>query len=172
MTKAKQRDPASQALVDLRNAMELTQQEFAVDILDCATTTISRYESFGPPKGEMLLKLRGIAHARGLTAIANQFQGIWLEEVKEAIGPYAARVLIGESNAGGLLVATLPPGPGVRAGMDFLTLLQHFESGKEPFKSAAMRIFKSMQEAARAGKEPLEKNIEDMFFGKHASRKR
>ena len=50
--------------------------------------------------------------------------------------------------------------------------ITHFESGKEPYKTAAVKIFKDMQGAARAGKEPLEKEIEDTFFGKHASRKR
>jgi hypothetical protein len=161
MVSERTRSDASQALVRLRESLPgkkgkrgITQQSFATQIYDCAIGTIARWETTDPPAGEALLKLRQIAHEYGLRDIADTFQRVWLEEVHRALGHFAARItLIGEPGTAGLLVATLPAGPGTRAAKDFLTLLQHYESGKEPYKAAAIKIFKAMQDAARTGKD-------------------
>jgi hypothetical protein len=170
MKRKKRRHPASQALIDLRKALgDMTQQDLAVKVLECAVATISRYESFGPPKGEALLKLRDVAHEKGLVEIAGRFQELWLAEVYEGMTGIETKTIVINSDEppSGLLMVSLPDGRAIRAAKDFLTLLQHIASGKEPYKSTAISLFKAMQQAAEAGVKPLEVGIADAFFGKH-----
>ena len=168
MSKTAQRDPASQALVDLRAALGVTQQVLAVKFLDCATTTVSRYESFGPPKGDILLTLRRIAHDHGHDEIAIRFQNLWLKEVHAALGSFAARtVVVGEFGQTGLLVATLENGPAIRASYDFLTLLQYLESSDEPSRAQAAKLFKAMHDTVRAGLDAVPDQISSAMFGRY-----
>jgi transcriptional regulator with XRE-family HTH domain len=85
--KSKRNDPASVLLVDLRKAMKMTQQEFAVQVLQGAITTVSRYESGNPPpRGEVLFRLSDIAHKHGLRELSSQFRVLYLEDVLKAVG--------------------------------------------------------------------------------------
>jgi hypothetical protein len=195
LTKNTPRDPASQALITLRTAMELTQQRFAVEVLKCAIGTVSRYESFGAPKGNVLLDLRAIAKKEALEAgaeaekekdeenvdrliakkdkldqVADTFQRLWLEEVYALLGDDAKSMLI--AGAGKGMLVAFPGNPvGVRASKDFATLLRHSTltaAEHAEYRNAAIRLFKSMQEAAEAGVQPLEKkDIARAFLGTH-----
>lgn len=176
MVLEKERSPASEALIALRKAMTgkkgrpgMTQQDFAVHVLGTSIGTVARYETTEPPKGDVLLKLRSIAKQIRQEDIAETFQRLWLEEVFTLLGQDAKNMLITDPGANrSMLVASVSNGPPLRASHDFLTLVQHYESGKEPYRSAAMAIFKAMQEAASAGVEdPMAKQITDTFYGKH-----
>jgi transcriptional regulator with XRE-family HTH domain len=81
----KQRNATSQAVVNLRKAMGKTQQEFAVFVLDCAISTLARYETSDPPRGEALLKLAEVASSNGLDGLANSFKGFYLGEVASTL---------------------------------------------------------------------------------------
>ena len=55
------RHATSDALIALRQAMKMTQAQFAVLVLDSAITTVGRYETTHPPQGDLLLRLAKIA---------------------------------------------------------------------------------------------------------------
>ena len=90
------RDTASTALVALRTAMGKTQQQFAVEVLKTAITTVARYETSHPPRGEVLLRLATIANeaahgrplkvAEPLLELAGVFHGLYFEEVLRNFG--------------------------------------------------------------------------------------
>jgi len=62
------REAASEALIELRQAMGKTQQEFSTYILNSAINTVARYETTHPPKGDALLRLARIARDAATTA--------------------------------------------------------------------------------------------------------
>src|ERR1035437_2348326 len=87
--KSKRNDPASVALVALRKTMKKNQQEFAVGVLESALTTVSRYESGNPPpRGDVLLRLAGIAYEQNLPDLAKIFQRVWAENLPKIRGSY------------------------------------------------------------------------------------
>jgi transcriptional regulator with XRE-family HTH domain len=107
--KSARNDPGSLALVSLRKEMRMTQQEFAVQVLDSALTTISRYESGNPPpRGPVLIRFRDIAREQGLMGLADQFQAVWLQDAHKILGPEVA-TLVKEEDESGFLVASLDP---------------------------------------------------------------
>jgi transcriptional regulator with XRE-family HTH domain len=70
----KQRTATSQALIELRKAMGLSQQRFAVEIMNVAVPTIGRWESNAPPESpEALERLAAIAYAMGDVRIGSIF---------------------------------------------------------------------------------------------------
>lgn len=85
------RQPVSQALVDLREGLEMSQQRFAVEILNCAVGTVARYETFAPPKGEMLLRLMSIAAEAKMQPQARVFEEAWREEIDALWNSYQPR---------------------------------------------------------------------------------
>jgi hypothetical protein len=162
MTKSTERHPASQALIDLRKALgKMTQQDFAVKVLECATTTISRYESFGPPKGDALLKLRAIALKHDLVQIAKRFQDLWLEEVNRTLGP-GVRTYVMERGSG-LLVASLPDKEAIEFAEIFLAVLDQLDSKDkdEKFRQNALSILSSTREAVRRFDPPGTHDLRD-----------
>jgi transcriptional regulator with XRE-family HTH domain len=72
---------ASDALIALRKALGKSQSEFALELLDTAVTTVSRYETSNPPVGKVLLRLAKIADTHGLFHIRDLFRGIYIEEI-------------------------------------------------------------------------------------------
>ena len=177
MTKTTERHQASQALIDLRAALEVTQQGLAVNFLHCATTTVSRYESFGPPKGNMLLELRAIAKKEAMKAtpdkkekleeIAERFQRLWLEEVYALLGPDAKSMLIMDPSVQRGMLVAFPQKFGMRAARDFCTLLGHAESDKPQYRDPATKLFKAMEKAAAVGRDAVALQIDDMFSGRN-----
>jgi transcriptional regulator with XRE-family HTH domain len=128
--KSDRNDRASVALVALRKAMKMTQQEFAVKVLQSAITTVSRYESGNPPpRGDVLLRFRDIASEQGQAPLAKIFQDVWLEDVDKGLGPGVRTFIMG--GGGGLLVASLKKDKVAFAAAEiFLKLLDQLESEK------------------------------------------
>jgi hypothetical protein len=75
------RSRAGTALIALRQAIGKTQQQFAVDVLGSAVTTVARYETSNPPSGEVLVRLADIAKENNLIPLRNEFTVLYLEEV-------------------------------------------------------------------------------------------
>jgi transcriptional regulator with XRE-family HTH domain len=74
------------AVVKLRKAFGETQPQFAAR-LKATVRTITRYENVGPPGGQPLLRLWGLARKKRLQEVADVFRGwyircVW-EEMKE-----------------------------------------------------------------------------------------
>lgn len=61
--------------------MGKTQQAFAVEILGTAITTVARYETSHPPRGEVLLRLADIAAENQLLDLRDEFRSLYLDEV-------------------------------------------------------------------------------------------
>lgn len=72
MTKTR-KDPAITALVALRHHLGLTQQRFAVEVMDSAVTTVARWETTFPPRGDVLLRLTTIAEKNDRPDLADVF---------------------------------------------------------------------------------------------------
>jgi hypothetical protein len=80
------RDAASEALIALRTAMEMTQAQFAVQVVDTAVTTIARWETTHPPQGDLLLRLGEIARQQGMPPLRDFFRGLYAKEVLGKLG--------------------------------------------------------------------------------------
>ena len=61
--------------------MGLTQQRFAVEVVETAVTTVSRWETTHPPSGDTLLKLADVAWQHDQTALSREFQILFLDEI-------------------------------------------------------------------------------------------
>lgn len=75
------RNVASKLVIELRNALGKTQQQFAVEVVKTAIVTVARWETNHPPKGETLLRLAGIAWENGQTRLSGDFTLLFLDEV-------------------------------------------------------------------------------------------
>jgi transcriptional regulator with XRE-family HTH domain len=73
--------PVCQAVVDLRKALGLTQQEMAFTF-GVAVTTIARYETGRIPESKLLAKLAFVAQRRGHGQIADVLRS----EISEVLG--------------------------------------------------------------------------------------
>jgi hypothetical protein len=82
----KQRSAGSEAVFALRNAMGKTQQTFAVEVLNIAISTIGRWETWDPPKGDALLRLAEIADTNGHREIRDRFRELYLDDVLPRLG--------------------------------------------------------------------------------------
>jgi len=78
---ATDRSRASEALIELRKTMGMTQQRFAVEVLNVAVPTVGRYETSHPPAAKVLLKLAHVAHEIGCYDLACLFRDLYVEEV-------------------------------------------------------------------------------------------
>ncbi len=73
------RSNLSEAVRELRNRLNETQQKFA-NRMETAIATIARYETSRSPSGEALLKLRSIAEQNGHYDLAAIFDATYLED--------------------------------------------------------------------------------------------
>jgi DNA-binding transcriptional regulator YiaG len=74
--------PSAKAVIELRNALKLTQQRFAGEVMKTAITTIARWETGNPaPRGDALLKLADVAWAAGQINLSDAFTMMYLEEI-------------------------------------------------------------------------------------------
>ncbi len=101
MTRRKRRHAASAAVIALRQAMGMTQQRFAVVALKTAITTVGRYETTHPPRGEALLHLAKIADQNDLPDLAHRFRRLHWDDLLSA---YEGITLDAEANAGWLIM--------------------------------------------------------------------
>jgi transcriptional regulator with XRE-family HTH domain len=73
MKKKEDRHDVSLALIELREHLGETQPQFA-NRIGVAVTTIARYETQRPPRGQMLARLEQVARSEGHTKCANTFR--------------------------------------------------------------------------------------------------
>ena len=73
MSRARQRTPEQQAIVDLRQAFGYTQQELALSI-GVTVVTVCRWETSRPPSGISLVRLASTARGLGLKKIEAIFE--------------------------------------------------------------------------------------------------
>src|SRR5712691_930163 len=82
----KRRHAASDAVIALRQALGLTQQELAVKLLKSAITTVARYETSNPPRGDVLLRFATIAEKKKLFVLRDVFRRLYLDDVLANLG--------------------------------------------------------------------------------------
>ncbi len=75
------RHPASDALIRLRGALAKTQQAFAVEDMRTAVTTVGRWETTHPPRGDVLLRLAEIADKAGEAALRDVFRRLYVDDI-------------------------------------------------------------------------------------------
>jgi hypothetical protein len=92
------RHATSDALIALRQAMKMTQAQFAVLVLDCAITTVGRYETTHPPQGDLLLRLgkiakqeankqeRSAAERQIFIDLGDRFSELYVQDVHDRLG--------------------------------------------------------------------------------------
>lgn len=100
----KERHPASAAVIALREALGLTQQRFAVEVMGCALNTVARWETTNPPHGETLVRLKTVAHEKMQPAIETTFTSLYLDET---LGQFQGVLLPGPNKDEGWLVVKL-----------------------------------------------------------------
>jgi transcriptional regulator with XRE-family HTH domain len=156
-------DPASLALVDLRKAMGLSQQKFAVEILDSAITTVSRYETGNPPpRGSVLLRLREVASERGFPEIADRFLRVWLQDIKKALGPDVRAIVMEEGT--GLLVASLSNKDEIVFAQLVLGALGRLDGSSKPEDRHFVKsVIIAFAQALRSHDAPGSHNMSDAF---------
>lgn len=59
----------------------MTQQEFAVRVLNSTVTTVARYEAGRVPSADILRQLARIADAKCFTGLRDRFAEIWVREL-------------------------------------------------------------------------------------------
>ena len=87
----RKRHPASDALLDLREALDKTQPELAA-MMELSRSRVALWETSDPPRGETLLRLAQIAKqsaigkhgptlGKRLGEIESKFFGLYMEEI-------------------------------------------------------------------------------------------
>jgi transcriptional regulator with XRE-family HTH domain len=104
MRQNKQRHPASEALIELREALGMSQQDFAVTELKSALNTVGRYETTNPPRGDTLLRLAEIAERRSLPKIAARFRRLHSDQLLSDTGLKNALSIDPQTGKGWLLL--------------------------------------------------------------------
>ncbi len=161
----KTRAAASEALIALRRAMGKTQQTFAVEVLRTAIGTVARYETSDPPRGEVLLRLSEIAGEHKLPELASKFRLFYIEDVLQALGNQITFVPGSETvPPHGYLTTSLSGDHALRGAKDFLTILAQLRDPK--LRANAISALSSLRKAAMKGKDPVARQVEDVFFGR------
>ena len=75
------RHATSKAVIALRNALGLTQQRFAVEVVKTSIVTATRWENSHPPHGDTLLKLADVAREHNQITLSRDFWHLYLEEL-------------------------------------------------------------------------------------------
>jgi transcriptional regulator with XRE-family HTH domain len=148
----KPRNAASEAVIALRTAMGKTQATFAVEVLKSAVTTVARYETSHPPRGDVLLRLADVADQHQLYDISKNFRFLYLDGVKEALRG-AAMFFVPQTNtqpAGGyLLPLRLEGADVVRGAQAFLDIIRARTAGDPEINKKAESALSALVFAAR-----------------------
>ena len=96
--------------------MGMTQQRFAVEALKTAITTVARYETTHPPRGDALLRLAKIAVQNDLPDLAARFQRLHLDEVLSGLH---FNLVVDEQAKTGWLIMKLNGQPQIDDAIDF-----------------------------------------------------
>jgi transcriptional regulator with XRE-family HTH domain len=157
----KQRDAASQTLIDLRTKLGKSQASFAVEVMKTAVTTVARWETNGPPRGEVLIRLRDIAREHRLYELASRFELIYRQEMEKPLP--SSRLTWVPATANGLLTVPLAHESALGAAQDFMILLAQLDSPDPKIKRNAVSAFAVLRKAARRLENPAVGEIQDAF---------
>jgi hypothetical protein len=159
----KTRSAASEALIALRHAMGKTQQTFAVEVLKTAIGTIARYETNDPPRGEVLLRLKDIAHEQGVNHLAATFDALWIEETAKTGGQVTFFPASGSEPARGHVITLLVGHEAIKGAQAFLAILTQLGSANPKFRQNAVSALSSLERAARRFDDPKIHGFGDVF---------
>lgn len=121
------RHPASDAVLDLREALEKTQPELAM-MVGASRTSVARWETSHPPRGETLLRLAKFAKQQAigkhgptvgesLGKVEIAFMSLYFDEILENVG---GEILADPRTGKGYLLTKLENSEQVSAAMKFL----------------------------------------------------
>jgi hypothetical protein len=60
--------------------LDKTQQEFAVELVKTAITTVARWETSHPPRGDALIRLAEVADRNDRPSLAEEFRILYADE--------------------------------------------------------------------------------------------
>jgi hypothetical protein len=136
---------AKRALIALRKALGKTQQAFAVEILKTAITTVARYETSHPPRGEVLLRLADIALSNGHADLAGEFRFIYLDEILKNL---KFDTIIDPVGRRGYLLSKLSGPDEIELAQSFLWIKSGLDSTVPEIKQRALEASSFLKKAA------------------------
>jgi hypothetical protein len=167
----KPRNAASAAVIALRKALGMTQQAFAVEVLKTAITTIARYETSHPPRGDALLRLasaaedrmRTSAHGEDLLRLRDEFRRLYIEEVLSSLGFSLLMAPRSDADGGpyGYLLLKLDGLEQLGAAQSFLSVIATLKSTDAERQKIATSALRSLKQAARKCNHPMAQGFQD-----------
>jgi hypothetical protein len=162
-TKGKERDKASQALIDLRIAMGMSQGEFADNVMGLSEISIARYETSHPPRGEQLIRFAEIADQQGRLAkdnhrrqysfamIADRFRVLYVAGLVDSAPAQLTMVRAStEEPEHGYLLTKVEGEQGLRSAQNYLSILAALRSSSKAARAIAEKLVDQMEEAVDA----------------------
>lgn len=168
----------------------MSQAEFAVKVLDVAPMTVSRMETTTPPRGEVLLKLAGIAgdahekeEAKGkrlaLSLLAVRFQALLADELynsapanNSAPGKLITEPASADREEHGYLFMKIEGSEGMRAASGFLSLIPALKSKDDKIRDEAIKIADRLIAAVdKMNGNPAATELRDAFHPRPARKK-
>ncbi|HTC76231.1 MAG TPA: hypothetical protein VK684_11685 [Edaphobacter sp.] len=147
--------------------MGKTQQTFAVEVLKTAIGTVARYETSDPPQGEVLLRLRDIAHEHGFHEIGSNFELLYREEIQNRL-PY--QLVISDATqtreARGHLSIPLYGEHEISGAHSLLLILAQLNWPDPKIKQNAVAAISSLRDAARKHLDPATRKIQDSYVSR------
>jgi hypothetical protein len=160
----KTRNAASEVLITMRSRMGKSQASFAVEVMKTAVTTVARWETHGPPSGDLLLRLRDIATEHHFHDLADRFELLYREETQKPLRSNITRVLATEdSPEHGHLTATLPSKLALEAAQALVLLLAQLDSPDPKIKQNALSTLSSLRAGVRRFENPAVGQMQDAF---------
>jgi transcriptional regulator with XRE-family HTH domain len=176
--KGRERSTASKAVIELREALGLSQGEFASKVLLLSEISVARYETSHPPRGEQLLRLKEIADRQAswllqkvedkrtdasekdprdlekmltYVRLAERFASLYIEDLVK-LSPREFVTVRASANEPehGYLVLRVDGIENVIAAQDFLSVIQGLKSKNKKKKAAALKALDAMEEARKA----------------------
>jgi hypothetical protein len=181
----KPRHAASNAVAALRKAVGKIQTNFAVEDLKVAVSTLARYETSTPPRGDVLLQLAAIADREAssrsgveqhqFVELRETFRFLFLADVRKTLGfDLVVYHATKDQPAHGVALTGLEGPEELRAAHSFISLLSMSRSRDPAFRKIALAEFDSMGKAAekRHGNDPVVGKVHDAVFGPLPKRQR
>lgn len=158
------RNAASDALIELRKGMGLTQQRFAVEVLKSSIGTVARYETNDPPRGDVLVRLSVIARQHGFPELSSRFEYLFMDEV---LGKLSYRLstfpATGTRPRCGIGVQRLEGELALSSMYDYQKILGELNSPDPATKQNAVSTLAALHRGARKTVEPSDA-VHDAFF--------
>lgn len=159
---------ASQALKALRKALGMTQTTFAVTVAHLAVTTVARYETSHPPKGDVLLRLAAIAereaenvqHSAAARCTLADCRDLFRATFNEEIFPKIGTGLIQGGN-GGYLLLRLEGEEEISFARDFLETIRASHSNDPSKAQLAREALEELRSAGATVAELLAREVVD-----------